>query len=94
MLVKKSRGREALACTALLTVAVRTIVQCRGMRYSRADHEKFALPSNRKIGRLTGREILDSFDVVIVVVLPDRTQGLSESGLSPTALWKTVGSCH
>jgi len=91
MFVKKPERLEALAYIVLLAAMVRAIIQRRARRYAQANDEEFTLPGNRKTNRPTGRQILDLFDAVIVVILPDGTRVLSESKLFPDKMFKALG---
>lgn len=91
MFVKKPERLEALAYVVLLAALVRAIIQRRVRRYAQEHNEEFALPGKRKTNRPTGRQILDSFDAVIVVILPDGTRALSESKLFPDKMFKALG---
>jgi transposase len=91
MFVKKPERLEALAYVVLLAALVRAIIQRRVRRYAQANNEEFPLPGKRKTNRPTGRQILDSFDAVIVVILPDGTRALSESKLFPDKMFRALG---
>ncbi|MEA4884523.1 MAG: IS1634 family transposase [Clostridia bacterium] len=77
MFVKKPERLEALAYVVLLAAMVRAIIQRRARRYAEANDEELPIPGKRITKRPTTRMILDSFDAVIVVILPDRSRALS-----------------
>lgn len=91
MFVKKPERLEALAYVTLLAAMVRAIIHRRVRRYAQANNEEFPLPGKRTTKRPTARQILDSFDAVIVVILPDGARALSESKLFPDNMFRALG---
>ncbi|MEA4883243.1 MAG: hypothetical protein VB144_06240, partial [Clostridia bacterium] len=91
MFVKKPERLEALAYVVLLAALVRAIIQRRARRYAEATNEELPIPGKRTTKRPTARMILDSFDAVIVVQLPDGSRLLSESKLFPDKMFRALG---
>jgi hypothetical protein len=89
--VKKPERLEALAYVVLLAAMVRAIIQRRARRYAEANDEELPIPGKRMTKRPTARMILDSFDAVIVVILPNGTRMLSESKMSPDKMFRALG---
>ncbi|MEA4884904.1 MAG: hypothetical protein VB144_14840 [Clostridia bacterium] len=78
----------------LLVALVRAIVQRRAGRYAEATNEELPITGRRTTERPTARMILDSFDAVIVVQLPDGSRLLSESKLFPDKMFRALGVSH
>ena len=91
MYVKKPERLEALAYVVLLAALVRAIIERRGRRYAEATGEELPVPGKRTSTRPTARMILDSFDPIIVVIMPDGTRALAESRLVPDKMFKALG---
>jgi transposase len=91
MFVKKPERLGALAYVVLLAAMVRAIIQRRARRYAEANDEELPIPGKRMTKRPTARMILDSFDAVIVVILPNGTRMLSESKMSPDKMFRALG---
>ncbi|MEA4884561.1 MAG: hypothetical protein VB144_13070 [Clostridia bacterium] len=68
--------------------------QRRARRYAEATDEELPLPGKRTTKRPTARTILDSFDAVIFVQLPDGSRLLSESKPFPDKMLRTLGVSH
>jgi hypothetical protein len=79
MFVKKPERLEALAYVALLAAVVRAIIQRRARRHAESTGEELPIPGKRTTKRPTARMLLDSFDAVIVVKLPDGSRVPSET---------------
>ena len=80
MYVKKPERLEALAYVVLLAALVRAVMQRRARRYAEATGEPLPIPGKRTSMRPTARMILDSFDTIIVIILPDGTRALADTG--------------
>ena len=91
MFVKKPERLEALAYVVLLAAMVRAIIQRRARRYAEITNEELPIPGKRMTKRPTARMILDSFDAVVVVILPDGSRMLSESKLFPHKMFRALG---
>ena len=91
MFVKKPERLEALAYVVLLAAMVRAIIQRRARRYAEIENEELPIPGKRMTKRPTARMILDSFDAVVVVILPDGSRMLSESKLFPHKMFRALG---
>ena len=91
MFVKKPERLEALAYVVLLAAMVRAIIQRRARRYAEITNEELPIPGKRMTKRPTARMILDSFDAVVVVILPDGSRMLSESKLFPHKMLRALG---
>lgn len=91
MFVKKPERLEALAYVVLLAAMVRAIIQRRARRYAEANDEELPIPGKRMTKRPTARMILDSFDAVIVVILPNGARMLSESKMFPDKMFRALG---
>ena len=70
---------EALAYVVLLAVLVRASIERRARRYAEATGEELPIPGKRTSTQPTARIILDSFEPIIVVIMPDGTRPLAES---------------
>ena len=91
MFVKKPERLEALAYVVLLAAMVRAIIERRARRYAEIKNEELPIPGKRMTKRPTARMILDSFDAVVVVILPDGSRMLSESKLFPHKMFRALG---
>jgi len=91
MFVKKPERLEALAYVVLLAAMVRAIIQRLARRYAEITNEELPIPGKRMTKRPTARMILDSFDAVVVVILPDGSRMLSESKLFPHKMFRALG---
>ena len=91
MFVKKPERLEALAYVVLLAAMVRAIIERRARRYAEIENEELPIPGKRMTERPTARMILDSFDAVVVVILPDGSRMLSESKLFPHKMFRALG---
>jgi len=91
MFVKRPERLEALAYVVLLAAMVRAIIQRRARRYAEIENEELPIPGKRMTKRPTARMILDSFDAVVVVILPDGSRMLSESKLFPHKMFRALG---
>ena len=91
MFVKKPERLEALAYVVLLAAMVRAIIERRARRYAEITNEELPIPGKRMTKRPTARMILDSFDAVVVVILPDGSRMLSESKLFPHKMFRALG---
>ena len=91
MFVKKPERLEALAYVVLLAAMVRAIIERRARRYAEIKNEELPIPGKRMTKRPTARMILDSFDAVVVVILPDGSRMLSESKLFPHKTFRALG---
>ena len=91
MFVKRPERLEALAYVVLLAAMVRAIIQRRARRYAEIKNEELSIPGRRMTKRPTARMILDSFDAVVVVILPDGSRMLSESKLFPHKMFRALG---
>jgi len=89
--VKKPERLEALAYVVLLATMVRAIIQRRARHYPEAKGEELPIPGERMTKRPTARMILDSFDAVIVMILPNSSRMLSESKMSPDKMFRALG---
>lgn len=76
MYVKKPERLEALAYVVLLAALVRAVIQRRAGRYAEATDKPLPIPGKRISMRPTARIMLDSFDTIIVIILPDGTRVL------------------
>ncbi len=90
LFVKKPERLEALAYLVLLAAMVRAIIQRRARRYAEAKDEELPIPGKRMTKRPTARTIPDSFDAVIVVILPDGRRALSESKMFPDKMFRAL----
>ena len=89
--MKKPERLGALAYVVLLAAMVRAIIQRRARRYAEANDEELPIPGKRMTKRHTARMILNSFDAVIVVILPSGARMLSESKMSPDKMFRALG---
>lgn len=91
MYVKKPERLEALAYVVLLAALVRAVMQRRARRYAEATDEPLPIPGKRTSMRPTARMILDSFDTIIVIILPDGTRALADTRLFPDKMFNALG---
>lgn len=91
MYVKKPERLEALAYVVLLAARVRAIMQRRVGRYADAVDKPLPIPGKRTSMRPTARMILDSFDTIIVITLPDGTRAFAGTRLFPDKMSRAMG---